>query len=112
MPSPWRLLRDGCDVDAWLREGLVHTFVAAHHCITSPGHPSRLDLAPIKDLLGGRARFVAQAMRFSDLHTGLALARQAYDQGVDGVAVYESNQVVTRPAYRDAMRRLRSPSLA
>jgi len=64
-------------------------------------------LSPIKSLLKGRARLIAQVMRYSDIHTALALARQAYDQGADGTAIYESSQVVACPPHRDAVRRLR-----
>jgi hypothetical protein len=108
MPQPWRLLRDGCDVDAWMREGLVDTFVAGHHCITAPGMPPTFDLAPIQQLIDGRARLIAQVLRQGDLHSALALARQAHEQGADGTAIYESNQMVTLPSYRDAVHRLRS----
>ena len=108
MPQPWRLLRDGCDVEAWVREGLVHTFIAGHHCITAPGVPAYYDLAPMRRLLGGRARLIAQVWRSADLHSALALGRQAYDQGADGTAIYESNQFVTLPSYRGAVWSLRA----
>lgn len=108
MPQPWRLMRDGCDVNAWLEEGLVDTFVAGHHCMTSPGHPAYFDLAPIKELIAGRARLIAQVMRMSDLHTALQLGQQASEQNADGSAIYESNHVVTLPSYRDAMYKLRN----
>ena len=49
----------------------------------------------------------AQVLRFSDWHTAPALAAQAYAQGADGVAIYESNQVVTLPDYRDRLHLLK-----
>jgi hypothetical protein len=107
MPQPWRLLRDGCDVDAWLREGLVDTFVAGHHIIISPGHPTHYDLSPIQGLIDGRARLVAQVARNSEIHTARALTRQAYEQGADGIAIYESNAMVEFPHFRDAIREFR-----
>lgn len=108
MPQPWRNLRDGCDVDAWLQEGLVDTVVLGHHCITSPGHPLHLDMQPMADLIAGRARTIVQVMRGCEVPTALELARQAYIMDVDGVAVYESNDAVTYPGTRDAMRFLRT----
>lgn len=107
MPDPWRLLRDGCDLDAWCQQGIVDTFVAGHHCIVGPGHPSYFDLSPLQNLIAGRCRLIAQVMRNSELHTALALAQQAYDQGADGSAIYETNHTVTLPGYRAALPRLR-----
>ena len=107
MPQPWRLLRDGCDLRAWMDAGLIDCFIAGHHCITGPGHPVALDLAPVQELLAGRARLLAQVLRSSDWHTAPALARQAYAQGADGVVVYESNHAVTLPDYRDRLHLLK-----
>jgi len=107
MPQVWRNLRDGCDVGAWLREGLVDTIILGHHGMTSPGHVWQMDWQPMLTLIGGRARVLAQVMRFTEMPVGLELARQAYAQGADGVVIYESNDVVTRPSQRDAIARLR-----
>ena len=108
MPQPWRNLRDGCDIDAWLREGLVDTIVAGHHVMVSPGHVWQLDLEPMKQLIDGRARLVAQVMRNTEMPVALENARRAYAQDADGVAIYESNDVVTHPTMREAIKRLRS----
>jgi len=102
MPEPWRLLRDGCDVDAWLREGLVDTFVAESHW-----NPSHLDLGPVRQIIDGRARLVATVMSCSGIEEALAAARRAFDQGADGTAVYESDFAVTFPSCRDRLHALR-----
>ena len=102
MPEPWRLLRDGCDVDAWLSEGLVDTFIAESHW-----HPSHLDLAPVQQIIKGRARLVATVMSCSGIEAALAAARKAYRQGADGTAVYESDVTVTFPTCRDRLHALR-----
>jgi len=107
-PFPWRLLRDGCDVDAWMKEGLVQTLVVGHHVVTGPGHPTLYDLRPIQDVVRARAKLIAQVMRFTEMHTAFGLARQAREQNADGVAIYESNAVVTYPRQRERIRRLRN----
>ncbi len=111
IPEPWRNLRDGCDVDAWLEEKLVDTIVIGHHCVSGPGHPWQDFSGPMKQLIAGRARLVVQVMRISEMPTALELAREAYKHGADGTAIYESNIVVTLPTQRDAIKRLRSARL-
>jgi hypothetical protein len=111
MPQLWFNKKAGCDIDAWLREGLVDTVVAGHHCITSPGHVWQFDLKPLVDLMTGRARLVAQVMRGCEMPTAFELARQAFRLGAAGTAIYESNVEVTLPSKRDAFRRLRNARL-
>ena len=111
MPQPWRNLQAGCDLDAWAREGLVDTIVLADHCITGPGHRWQIDLRPVQRVVDGRCRLVVQVMRFSELPTAFTLARDAYDQGAEGTAIYESNLEVTYPSKRDEFRRLRHADL-
>lgn len=108
--QPWRNLRDGCDVEAWMKEGIVDTVILAHHCTVSPGHPWRPSIEPMKDVIARRARIIAQVMRFTEMPVGLENARRAYDEGADGVAIYESNEVVAYPSQRDAIVRFRNPN--
>lgn len=103
----WRQLRDGCDLDVWFREGLVDTFVCEDHY-----NSAKFNLAPVINLINGRARLIAEVACVTDFDTALALARQAFNQGADGTAVYESDVVVTWPTYRDRLRFLRSSALA
>ena len=107
MPQLWRNLKVGCDVEAWMNQGLVDTLAIGHHMVRSPGHTVRYELEPIAKLTRGRARLIVQVMRGCEMPVALELARQAYAHDADGTAIYESNIEVTDPSKRDAFKRLR-----
>jgi hypothetical protein len=112
VPEPWRALRDGCDVEAWLREHLVDTVIASDYC-TMPGTVREtLDIRPLRKMTAGKARLLANVWRYGDFSSAVSLARQAYAQGADGVTFYESDYLVFNPERRRRLRDFRHPSLS
>ena len=105
----WRNLVVGCDVERWVAEGLVDEIIFGPHCATADNYPDHLDLKPYVDLSGGKVKVYGQVWRYgSGIHAEV-LSRDLYDQGADGVAVYESNMSVCLPSIRDRLWKFSRP---
>jgi|GEM_PF-1776986 len=109
--QPWQNLIVGCDVDVWLDEGLFEGIVFGQHCATAENYPHHIDLRPYVERSAGRTKVIGQTWRYGSAHHAEALAKQIYDQGGDGVALYESNAAVAIPSMRDASHRFNRPEL-
>ena len=110
-PWPWKCLRDGCDVAAWVDQGVVDAIIASPHCGMPDGFPTVFDLGPMVQLTQGKVRLLANVWRMGVLHYAFALARQVYDQGADGVTLYESNFLITQSDKRERVWSLRFPQI-
>ena len=94
-----------------MREKLVDTVIASYYG-TMPGTVQEiLDVRPMRNLTAGRARLLVNVWRYGELSSAAVLARQAYDQGADGVTFYESDYLVLNPERRRRLREFRSTSL-
>ena len=76
--QPWFNLVIGCDVEAWLREGLLDGIVFGVHCVVAECHPQRLDLSPYFAVDPGETRLAAQVWRYGSPAEAEALAAEAY----------------------------------
>lgn len=106
--EPWLALRDGCDVEAWMREGLVDTVIASYWGANAGSTPQTIDITAMRRLTREKARLIALVWRLGDMTTAASLANQAYSQGAEGVAFYESDMLVLVPERRRDLRVFRS----
>ena len=109
MDQPWRNLQAGCDVDAWIAEGIPDGIIFAPHCPVGDNYPEHLDLRPYARQSQGRVGIYGQVWRQSSGIQAEALAAELYEQGVNGVAFYESNLAVTRSSLRERLWRFGHP---
>jgi hypothetical protein len=105
----WRNLHIGCDVGKWVEEGLVDEIIFGPHCATAENYPEKLDLTPYLAMSGGRIRVYGQVWRYGSAIHAEAMAKDLYEQGADGVALYESNMSVYLPSVRDRLWKLSRP---
>ena len=92
-----------------MSEGLVDEVIFGPHCASAANYPHEMDLAPYLQMADGRAKVYGQVWRYGSGIHAEALARRLYEQGVDGVAVYESNMSVCLPSIRDRLPSLKRP---
>jgi len=109
MDQPWRNVQGACDVETWIKEGIVNGLIFAPHLPNAEYTPQALDMAHWTSLAAGRAGVYAQVWRYGDQVTSELLAAEAYQQGVDGVAMYETELGLVRPDIRDNVWRLGRP---
>jgi hypothetical protein len=102
--QPWSNLKAGCDVETWMREGLVDGLLLAPHLATAGDYPNHMDVRPFVEMSqkysGGRIKIWGQVWRYGSGYHAAMLAKSLYDQGVNGVAFYESNHTVFAAALR------------
>ena len=111
MDQPWRNLEAGCDVERWMAERLLDGIIFAPHIPTAESHPDHLDLRPYVQMAKGAVGVFGQVWRQSSALQAEALAAELYAQGVDGVALYESNLAVVRSSMRERLWRFGCPEL-
>jgi hypothetical protein len=105
----WSNLVSGCDVPDWIKRGVVDGLIAAPWCPTPDTQPDSIDVRPFVDVAQGRARIFGQVWRYGSMAQAGALARQVYEGGGDGVAVYDSEIAVAKPGCREHLWRLAQP---
>lgn len=110
MDQHWRNLYSGCDTDTWIDEQIVDGIIFGSHCHSAEDTPEFVDIKRHVDRAAGKVKIFSQIWRYGSVQQSLALAKQAYDQGVDGVALYESNASVGNPVWRDHLWRLNRPA--
>ena len=111
--QPWRNLVVGCDVDRWLAEGLIDGIIFGPHGATAGDYPEQLDLTAY--ITPGPPRPLSRLHLRPGLALRLALPgpipRPAlYRQGVDGVALYESEATTALATLRPHLWRLGRPA--
>jgi hypothetical protein len=109
MDQPFRNLVAACDVETWLAEGLVDGIIFGPHIATGDNYPDAIDLQSYLKLAKGKAQVFGQVWRMGAATQAEALAADLYRQGVDGVALYESNLTVTLTALRERLWRFGRP---
>ncbi len=107
--QPWRNLQIGCDVEAWIREGLLDGILFAPHLPLGANYPEVQDLRGYVAMAQGRTKVYGQVWRESSGSQSELLARDLYAQGVDGVALYESNHTVALPSMRERLWKFSRP---
>ncbi|MBI4026566.1 MAG: hypothetical protein HY360_16385 [Verrucomicrobia bacterium] len=107
--QPWRNLHIGCDVERWIEENLVDGILFAPHIPLGDKYPENIDLTPYLTMARGRTKIYGQVWRESSGMQAELLASDLYEQGVDGVALYESNLTVERPSMRERLWRFSRP---
>ncbi|MDP6115981.1 MAG: hypothetical protein QF437_08170 [Planctomycetota bacterium] len=106
--QPARNLVIGCDVDAWLAEGIVDGIIFGPHCATAENYPEDLHISSYLEK-AKQTRIYGQVWRYgSGLHAE-AMSRALYELGADGVALYESNATVALPSMRKRLWRFSRP---
>ena len=103
----WRNLQVGCDVESWLDADLVDGLILGPHCALHDNYPESLDLTWYTQRTA--VPVFGQVWRYSSAVLAGTLARQCYQQGAHGVALYESNLAVANPALRNWAWRLARP---
>lgn len=112
---PWRNLLIGCDVDTWVEQRLVDGIIFGTHCGTAVDYPEQIDLRHYVDLAqkhghgSDRVQVFGQVWRYGPGVQSEYLAKGLYSQGVDGVALYESNATVAFPTMRQRIWRMARP---
>ena len=109
MDQPFRNLQCACDVETWLAEGLVDGIIFGPHTATGDNYPDSIDLQTYLKLAKGKAQVFGQVWRMGSAIHAEALAADLYRQGVDGVALYESNLTVTLASLRERLWRFGRP---
>jgi hypothetical protein len=109
MDQPFRNLQAACDVETWLAEGLVDGLIFGPHIATGDNYPDAIDLQSYLRLAKGKAQVFGQVWRMGAATQAEALAADLYRQGVDGVALYESNLTVTLTSLRERLWRFGRP---
>jgi hypothetical protein len=110
LDQPWRNLQCGCDVEAWVDEGLVDGLIFAAHLAPPDFFPQRLDLTPYLALTRGRVPVYGQVWNCGSPIEADVLAGDLYRQGVQGIVFYESEESVVRPLVREHLWRFNRPS--
>ena len=121
---PFRCLKEGVDVEALVKEGLVDVLIPSSHV-----YFSRFSLKPFLPMLKGRRCAVyggispyipggsdpgtlgapVWPMRKPIYASGADFASQSEQfriEGVDGVVLYESEAIITRPGIKQAVQRM------
>jgi hypothetical protein len=106
LDQPWANLVAGCDITDWLERGLVQGLVAAPWIAEAHDYPEAIDVKPYVSEAAGRARVWSQVWRYGSMAQALELAKQAYDAGAQGVAVFDSELAILRPNCREGLWRL------
>ncbi len=109
MDQPWRNLQCACDIETWLAEGLVDGIIFGPHNATGDNYPDSIDLQTYLKLAKGKAQIFGQVWRMGAGTQAEALAADLYRQGVDGVALYESNLAATLTSLRERLWRFGRP---
>jgi len=106
--QPWRNLQAGCDVETWLDEKIVDSLIFGPHLPTAE-LPPQIDLREYTTRAQGRAEVFGQAWRYGSTRDAEILAGELYDQGVQGIAIYESEMAVQRASFWENLWRYRRP---
>ena len=105
--DPRLALQYGCDVAAWAREGIIDTLIAAP-CYMG-AQPAPYDIRALRKLIGPKVKLIVKVWRFNSMAESENLAAEIYDQGADGVLLYQSDMLVRRPWARMHVWNLRRP---
>jgi hypothetical protein len=108
----WRNLHIGCDVETWISEGLVDGIIFGPHVATAVNYPETMNLRPYIEMAQRASTPVkvwGQVWRYGSGIQAEVLAKDLYEQGVDGVTFYESNYAVFRPSLREQLWRFNRP---
>jgi hypothetical protein len=106
--QPWRNMQAGCDVEAWLDEKLVDSILFAPHLPVAE-FPPRIGLCDWVSLVRRRACVFGQVWRYGSTRDAEILAGELYDQGAQGIAIYESEMAIQRPSLWGILWRFRRP---
>jgi hypothetical protein len=90
-------------------EKLVNGILFAPHVPTADFAPQKLDMQPYLEMSQGAVDIYAQVWRMGSITETLALAGDTYAQGVQGVAIYESEFALQRGSIREQLWRLKRP---
>lgn len=108
--QPWYNLLIGCDVEAWLKQGAVDGLIFGPWCATAPNFPDELACDDLIALARGKVPVFGQVWRYgSGIHAEV-MAKQLYERGCTGVAMYESNASVCLANMRDRLWRFSRPA--
>jgi hypothetical protein len=107
--QPWYNLQIGCDIDTWLRERIVDGIVFGPYCADATNYPDTMDLRPYIARAQGKTRIYGQVWRYGSALHAEVMAADLYEQGVDGVALYESNATVAHSTLRENLWRFSRP---
>ena len=105
--DPRMALQYGCDVKTWAEEGIIDTLVAAPCYMTA--QPAELDIRELREIVGPDIKLFIKTWRFQCMSEGEDLSAQVYDQGADGVLLYQSDMLVRRPWSRMHVWNVRRP---
>lgn len=105
----WYNLLIGCDVDTWIDQGIVDGIVFAPWCASANNYPEKLDLRPYINRSKGRIKIYGQTWRYGSGIHAESMAKDLYNQGVNGIALYESNATVAMQSMRDRLWRFARP---
>ena len=105
--DPRMALQHGCDVETWVREGIVDVVIGAPCYMQA--QPAILDCRPMRAICGAGVKLFVKTWRFESMAEAENLTAHVYDQGADGVLLYQSDHVFARPWARVHVRNLRRP---